>query len=131
MWIIERLIDYIPGDIIKLKVGAFKKYPGNTLVKSGHLFAVVDEDHVCVISSNNSKVNEKYPYNIEIIDYSSAGLRKPSHVKVDVSGTIEDSEVFDYVGHLSNEDLVKVVNAYKNAPLHTLLEYLRKIEESN
>ena len=129
MWIIERLIGYIPGDIIKLKVGAFKKYPGNTLVKSGHLFAVVDEDHVCVISSNNSKVNEKYPYNIEITDYSSAGLRKPSHVKVDVSGVIEDSEVFDYVGHLNDEDLIRVVNAYKNAPLHTLLEYLRKTEE--
>lgn len=124
MIIIENINSYPVGSLLKLKYGAFKKYPGNKLLTTHHMFVVVDENNVCVVSSNNSKVNDKYPYNVEIIDWKDAGLNKPSHVKTDVYGEINDKDIFDLVGHLTNNDLEIVLSIYNKSPQYTKLEWI-------
>lgn len=119
----EKLSNYHVGDILLLQYGTFKQRPGSALLSSHHLFVVVDAENVCPISSNQSKVSSKYPYNILIKDWSTAGLSKPSHVKTDSYGEISDTNVFKYIGHLSDEDKNNVLSSYQNSPQNYILEW--------
>lgn len=126
MKLIETLSTYSPGDIVLLVRGTFTRYPGTTLISMNHLFVVVDDKNVCEISSKNSKVSSKFPYNVEILNWSQAGLRKPCHVKTDTYGEIDDSGVFKLIGHLSNSDLTRVLKSYQLAPQNYRLELMRR-----
>lgn len=120
----ESINNYNVGDIVKLKYGSFKKNPGKTLVGSHHLFVIVDDNNVCVLSSNMSKVNKRYRYNIEITDWKDAELHKPSHVKTDTYGTVDDFDIFTKIGSLSEKDLSKVIKSYNRSPQNYILEWI-------
>lgn len=110
---------YNKGDIVKINKNAFKDNgEGYNCSAKGHLFVVMQNDNgyltCCIISSVNSKVNSSYKYNISINDYKTANLNKPqSHVKVDRQ-TIKISEKYvkQKIGHLSNEDYIKIFTAF-------------------
>lgn len=122
--LLERLNKYNPGDIIQLKFGTFKERPGNKLVSTSHMFLVVDELNVCIVSSQMDKVNNKYPYNIPIQDWEEAHLNKPSHAKLDSYGEISDDNVFKKVGQLTDRDRENILSKFKDAPQHYLLEWI-------
>ena len=124
--IVEELNNYSKGSIVKLKYGTFIKSPGQELIDSHHLFVVVDHENVCEISSQESKVTQKFPYNIPIEDWSSAGLRKPSHVKTDTYGKVNDKDVLELVGNLTKEDLNKVISSYNKSPHNYILEFINR-----
>lgn len=123
MRIVEEIKGYKPGDIVKLKFGCFKSLVGRQIVSSNHLFVVVDSENVCEISSQNNKVSGKFKWNVEIKDWKSAGLLKPSHVKTDCYGEVDDHSIFKYYGKLSEEDRSNVLSRYSASPQNTILEW--------
>ena len=121
----EELSKYKPGDILKLKFGVFRTFPGNELVDTNHLFLVVDDINVCEISSQNHKVTSKFPYNIPVNDWKQAHLNKPSHAKLDSYGEISDDNVFKKIGELTASDRENILSKFKDVPQHYLLEWLQ------
>ena len=110
---------YNKGDIVKVNKNAFKDNgEGYNCSSKGHLFVVMQNDDgyltCCIISSVDFKVSSSYKYNIPIDDYKKAHLNKPqSHVKVDRQTIkIPEKYVMQKVGHLSNEDYVKIFTAF-------------------
>lgn len=114
------------GDIVVLRYGAFERFPGKKLVTSHHMFVVVDTENVCEISSQSHKVSEKYPWNVEIQDWTQTGLVKPSHVKTDTYGEVDDADVFEKIGELSERDKQRVLHAYQQSPQSYILEWYER-----
>lgn len=111
---------YKKGDVIKLKKSAFKQNgEAYKCSAEGHLFVIVniynDKLTCCIMSSNDSKVNKKYKYNIPLDNPEDANLDKHlTHVKVDRQ-TIEinENDVYSKIGHLSSHDYIKVITNFR------------------
>lgn len=111
---------FSPGTVIKVRSSRFPDgSEGERLARSGHPFVVMDSDNVCVISSVENKVSDRFPYNIEIKDSDAAGLNKAnSHVKTDRRTEIDDDDVFQVIGHLSNKDYNDIKKRFDQVPLN-------------
>jgi len=122
--IVEEFREFEVGDVAQLKRGVFKKIPGTALLKTNHMFVIVDNENVCEISFKNSKAIEKFPFNIPINNWKAANLHRPSHVKTDTYGKVSDFDIFRKIGYLTDFDLKRVLDSYIDSPQNTILEEL-------
>lgn len=119
---------YSVGDVVKLNRDCFKRKAGKTLNRMNHMYLIVnaDEDQyvVCPLSSNESKVNSKFPYNVGIDNWRRASLKKPTHAITDTYGNVSEEDIYDFVGHINNRDLRNILAVYDISPQRTRLEQL-------
>lgn len=117
----------VVGDIIQMSYGSFLKPLGTQLINTHHLFVIVKTNPytVCEISSQATKVGNKFRWNIPLADWNVEGLRKPSNAKTDTSGIIKDTDAYKYVGSLTQNDLNSVLSSYGKAPQNYILEGLQ------
>ena len=108
------------GDIVFIKYNVLTSDEGKYITKNPHMFVVTSIDNditACPTSSNEDKVNVKFPYNVPLINAIEAGFnRENTHVKVDRSINIKPEDIYKVVGHLSNEDYINVMTSYNKVP---------------
>ena len=119
------------GDIVQLRTNLFKNPRAAIMTAPGtqHMFIVVKTDPIVVCGvSSQMKYIERYPWSIVLDDWESEGFYKPSHVRTNNSGEVNDpNNVFKRIGHLSDHDLAKVLKAYQAAPQDVKLEHFNKL----
>jgi len=106
----------LTDNIIMIKNGTFKEFPGNELVGNNgisHMFMVIDilgnKLRICPLSSRVlDHVQDYYPQNVQIKNYTHANLRKPSYVNTAWYGIIDNSDVYKVVGKVPRSDAAKI-----------------------
>lgn len=130
---------YKLGDVVKIKASAFKpEGEAYRCAKLGHPFVLLgikDNKFIaCISSSNNDKVNKKFPYNIPLDDAEYAGYYKSTtHIKVDKQTIpISEEDIIEKIGHVSDSDYIKLLKKYNIVPKDKIikLEDLKTIKEN-
>ena len=107
------------GDIIQLKWDALDGYNGKKIIQDKHPFIVlrVNDDSIiaCTVSSVN-KVNYHFPHNAIINNWKECNLDKPSHAKTDNIANISLKDIHKKIGHLTQEDYIRVMTKYNRCP---------------
>ena len=114
------------GDIVILdtrKVN-FKNQFAKDLVDTHHQFLVVDNNPivVCPLSSKLNKVVPRFPRNIMIRDWKSAGLKRPSYVGTDTSGKIDEDDIYRVIGKATDSDLENILIGYASGGRRRTIE---------
>lgn len=130
-------MQYEVGDVVKLNGDVFKN--GGILqrcARTGHLFVILakqDDNYIAsIISSQSSKVTNRFPHNVGLKDATEAGLKKSNtHVKVD-ERTIpfNGSAILCKVGHISDKDTINLLKHYSDVAQNEVIK-LEKLKLTN
>ena len=108
--------DFSVGDVVKLDWTKLKNPYAIKLAKGGHMFLVTDKTSEGMIRVNtitsSEQIKLRFPYyafdNIE-----NTPFRKPCVVAFTSTGIVPESYVFEKVGSIDADEMVKVLKAYK------------------
>lgn len=89
-----------------------------------HRPAIVIDDHtMAVLAMYVTSQNKNIAYSIEIEDWEKAGLQRKSWARIDRTIEIEIASIDKKIGELSDRDLQKVMQLYKEILLGTKHEF--------
>lgn len=119
---------YNIGDIIKLKFrGNYKTPLLQKIINGKHPMLIVDipqKNRVTIasMSSDQKQIAKQRKHDVVLQDWDQEGLSRQTYVDVSSTGTIDDSNVFTVIGHLTQKDLRKVLSTLKQTTQRQIIE---------
>jgi mRNA-degrading endonuclease toxin of MazEF toxin-antitoxin module len=93
---------------------------------------VIDDDTIAILTVMVTSKNKDVPYSIELEDWDSAGLTKPSWTRIDRIVKISEWNIDSKIGELSDRDLAKILQLTKEYLSGSFHEFsLLAIKNSN
>lgn len=110
--------NYTIGDVLLVD------YPYDNSIQSKLRPAiVVNDNQILVLCMYVTSKNKDHHYSIEILDWKQAGLESPSWARIDRVAPIEEYQVFERLGVLSDRDFEKIFTLYKKYVLKDFREF--------
>ena len=91
---------------------AFEDNPTNFKVRP---VVILDPTSILILVIKVTSKPPRKNYNdYELVDWSAAGLKVKSTVRLDKQLKINSSDILNYIGHLSNKDILAIEQILKN-----------------
>lgn len=109
---------YLPGDILTVNF----PYEDQDVSKLRPAI-VLNDQYIAVLFIYLTTQNKTDPYLIEVEEWRKAGLKSPTWAKIDRTALIDDYEIINRVGELSDKDFNKIFTLYRKLQAEDIRKY--------